>query len=82
MYIIMNLESGEAIKDVSCLTKIFCSLDSCKSYFNEVKKNIKELSKEIDGDIIETEYSITLDSEVLFKKVEINELKCINVISG
>jgi hypothetical protein len=82
MWIVMDIESGEGIKDTSCLTKIFCNYGQCKRYFDNVKKNINELNKEIGGKIIETDDSIELDSNVLFKKVEINVLKCINVISG
>jgi hypothetical protein len=82
MWIVMDIESGEGIKDTSCLVKVFCNYEQCKEYFNNVKKNINELSKEIGGEIIEIDNSIELNSDVLFKKIEMNELKCINVISG
>jgi hypothetical protein len=82
MWIVMDIESGEGIKDSSCVAKVFCDYKQCKEYFEIAKKNVRYLSVKLNGEIVETDNSIELDSDVLFKKVEMNELKCINVISG
>jgi hypothetical protein len=82
MWILMDIESGEAMQDISCLTKLYFNFADCKKEFDDIKKEIRNLNETIEGSIYEDKNTIILDSEDLFKKVEIKPLQQVNIISG